>query len=355
MAVKSPEKPKNRFYYIDFLRALAIFAVIILHNSADAAGQYNKIPATDWLSAAFYNGLTRCCVPMFVMLSGALLLQPDRDVTIKELFRKRLPKLLIPLVVWSIIYEAFQFYTDKGYGTFNLLTALKAFYQGPLVFHFWFLYMMIGIYLVYPIINTFIRAATKSQVQYFIAVWFVTNCVCGIIGMATGLSIAVELNFFTGYIGYFVLGYYLNSTTFSNNHLKLIYKLCTVAFGISTIGIISLQINHVKGFNEIIESDFTPDIPLALAGIFLLVKNHQFKQNSGWWQRVVTEISAESYGIYIVHVLFLRLLFEKIYLNLAFKNQSLLWLVPAKSIAVLVLSYGLTKLIRLVPWLRMTV
>ena len=206
MAEKGPVQPQNRFYYFDFLRALAIFAVIILHSSADEAGQYGKIPATDWLSASFYNGLTRCCVPMFVLLSGALLLRPDRDVTISELFRKRLPKLVIPLIVWSIIYEAFQFYADKGYGTFNLLTALKTFYQGPLVFHFWFLYMMIGIYLVYPIVNTFIRAATKSQVQYFIAVWFVTNCVCGIIAIATGLNIAVELNFFTGYIGVFCAG-----------------------------------------------------------------------------------------------------------------------------------------------------
>ncbi|MCO5947493.1 acyltransferase [Mucilaginibacter flavidus] len=355
MADKSPEKPKNRFYYIDFLRALAIFAVIILHNSADAAGQYGKIPETDWLSAAFYNGLTRCCVPMFVLLSGALLLKPDRDVTIKELFRKRLPKLVIPLVVWSIIYEAFQFYTDKGYGTFNLLSALKTFYQGPLVFHFWFLYMMIGIYLVYPIINTFIRAATKSQVQYFIAVWFITNCVCGIIGIATGLSIAVELNFFTGYIGYFVLGYYINNYIFTAPQLKLIYAGCAFAFVVSISGIILLQTFRDKGFNEIIESDFTPDIPFALAGVFLLIKNRTFNLNPTWWQKLVTEISAESYGIYIVHVLFLRLLFDKIYLNLAFKNQSLLWIVPVKSIAVLGLSYGLTKLIRLVPWLRMTV
>jgi surface polysaccharide O-acyltransferase-like enzyme len=355
MADKGRKKPQNRYYYFDFLRALAIFAVIILHDSADAAGQYGKIPATDWLSAAFYNGLTRCCVPMFVLLSGALLLRSDRDVTISEVFRKRLPKLVIPLVVWSIIYEAFQFYTDKGYGTFNLLTALKIFYQGPLVFHFWFLYMMIGIYLVYPILNTFIRAATKSQVQYFIAVWFVTNCVCGIIGIATGLNIAVELNFFTGYVGYFVLGYYINHYTFSASQLKLIYAGCLVAFIISIGAIILLQTLRDKGFNDLIESDFTPDIPFALAGIFLLIKNHTFNLKPGWWQKNITQISTESYGIYIVHVLFVRLLFDKIYLNIAFKNQSLLWVVPAKSTAVLVLSYGLTKLIRMVPWLRMTI
>jgi surface polysaccharide O-acyltransferase-like enzyme len=203
MAEKGLPQPQNRFYYFDFLRASAIFAVIILHNSADLAGQYGK-------------------APLFVMLSGALLLKPDRDVTLTELFRKRLPKLLIPLVVWSIIYEAFQFCTDKGYGKFDLLLALKNFYQGPLVFHFWFLYMMVGMYLAYPILNAFIRAASRSVVQYFIVVWFVANGVCAIIGTSTGTNIAVELDFFTGYIGYFILGYYLNTTTFSANQLKLI-------------------------------------------------------------------------------------------------------------------------------------
>lgn len=95
MAEKSPVQPQNRFYYIDFLRALAILAVIILHNSADAAGQYGKIPGSDWFSATFYNGLTRCCVPMFVLLSGALLLRADKDVTIAELFPSAYPSWLL--------------------------------------------------------------------------------------------------------------------------------------------------------------------------------------------------------------------------------------------------------------------
>ena len=93
-----------RVFYFDFLRALAIIAVVFIHFSADVAGQYRKIATPDWLSAAFYNGLTRGCVPLFVMLSGALLLNPDKTVSIKEVFSKRLPKLVIPLVVWSIIY-----------------------------------------------------------------------------------------------------------------------------------------------------------------------------------------------------------------------------------------------------------
>lgn len=346
---------KSRFFYFDFLRALAIFAVIVLHFSADPAGQYGKISTSDWLSAALYNGLTRCCVPLFVLLSGALLLNPAKEVSIKELFAKRLPRLAIPLVVWSIIYEAFQFTTDKGYGEFHLIPVLKIFYQAPLVFHFWFLYMMIGIYLIYPIMNAFIRAAAKSHIQYFIVMWFIINCILGIAGTVFALNIGIELNSFIGYIGYFVLGYYLKNYTFTKRQLTRIYIASFAAFVISIAGIILLQAFHDIGFNDLIESDFTPDIPFALAGIFLLAKNHIADLKPGWWQKLIIQLSKESYGIYIVHVLFVRLLFDKIYLGFGFANGSLLWVIPLKAAVVLILSFGLAKLIRIVPWLRATV
>lgn len=141
---------------------------------------------------------------------------------------------------------------------FNLLRALKIFYQVPLVFHFWFLYMMIGIYVVDPILNTFIRTATKSQVQYFIAVWFITNCICGIIGIAAGLNIAIELNFFTGYVGYFVLGYYINNYTFPAPQLKLIYLGCLAAFIVSISGIIYCKPFATKGLMTLLKATLHP-------------------------------------------------------------------------------------------------
>lgn len=355
MADLNHDKSDNRYYYFDFLRALAIFAVIILHNSADQVGQYGKLSNTDWLSAAFYNGLTRFCVPMFVLLSGALLLNPAKEITVKELFTKRLPRLVIPLLVWSVFYEIFQYSTDKGYGQFHFLAALKTFYLGPLVFHFWFLYMLIGIYLIYPVLNAFVRAASRSLVFYFIVLWFITNCVFGMIGIIYGLSVGVELNGFTGYLGYFMLGYYLQHFGFSKQQLYIIYGLTILSLFASIAAAILLHTQGVKSALEIIECDFTPDIPFTLAGLFLLLKNHAFTPKQTWFKSIISQLGRESYGIYIVHVLWMRLLFDKLYLGLGFGNQSLFWVIPFKAIVVLALSYALTKLIRLVPGLRATV
>ncbi|MDN3580599.1 acyltransferase [Mucilaginibacter flavus] len=346
---------KPHLFYADFLRALATVAVITLHNAADPAAQYGHIPQNDWLSAAFYNGLCRFCVPMFVVLSGSLLLSPKKDVTIKELFSKRLPKLVIPLVFWSAFYMLFYHYFDKTYPSASFLYYLKAFYSVPLVFHFWFLYMMTGIYLAYPIINLFIRSATESQVLYFIVIWFIANCVLGIIDVSLETANNIELHIFTGYIGYFVLGYYLKSFSFSKRTLNTLYTLCVIAFIASIAGIILLQVYQFKHATDLIESDVTPEIPFAVAGLFLFMKNYPFSTKQQWWKKIANHISQESYGIYILHVLCMQLMFGKGFLNIDFGTLSLLWVIPIKMLMALSLAFIMVKILKRVPLLNRTI
>lgn len=351
----TPSQSPSRFFYLDMLRAIAIIAVIVLHNSDDAVEHYGKISSVDWLSVCVYNGLTRFCVPMFIVISGSLLLNPARETSIRELFTKRLPKLVIPLVTWTVIYVLYQNYTKQIFSKFGPVDYLKAFYQGPMIFHFWFLYLMIGIYLLSPIINLFIKSATKNQVLYFLAVWFAVNCVFGLMQIAFGLTIGIELFFFTGYSGYFVLGYYLQSTNFTQKALKILSAAGIAAFVISVAGIILMYTNHFGHAGDVVEDDFTPELPFAVAGLFLFLKNYTFSNNPAWWKSIFSQLSKESYGIYIVHVLVMRVLFESTGLNLQFNAIPLPALAIIKTVIVLVLSFGLVKLIRLVPLLKATI
>jgi surface polysaccharide O-acyltransferase-like enzyme len=353
IAGNAPVKPQ--LFYADFLRALATVAVITLHNAADPAAQYGHIPQNDWLSAAFYNGLCRFCVPMFVLLSGSLLLNPTKDVTVKELFTKRLSKLVVPLVFWSAFYMIFYHYFDKTYPSAGFLYYLKAFYSMPLVFHFWFLYMMTGIYLAYPIINLFIRSATESMILYFIVIWFTANCVLGIIDISLETANNIELHVFTGYIGYFVLGYYLKNFTFSKRTQYTLYTLSSIAFIISIAGIILLQVYHFKHATDLIESDLTPEIPFAVAGLFLFMKNYPFSIKQQWWKVIINSISKESYGIYILHVLCMQLVFGKGFLNTNLGTLSLLWVIPLKMLIALSLAFILVKVLKRIPLLKLTI
>src|ERR1035437_8063152 len=163
----SKTAPVSRVYFAEILRALAIFAVIVLHNSADYGEQYGQIPMSHWWAGTIWDGLVRFCVPMFVMLSGAFLLKQGKEVSIKEVFSKRLTKIVLPLIFWSIIYVLYDGYNSEGgIRGINVKEQLKVFIEGPVpgAYHFWFLYMLIGIYLLYPIINLFIASAKEIHI-----------------------------------------------------------------------------------------------------------------------------------------------------------------------------------------------
>lgn len=366
----SKPKPKtvdSRVYFADVLRAIAIFAVIILHNAADYADQYGEIPMSHWWAGDIWNGVVRFCVPMFVMLSGAFLLKAGKVVTAREVFTKRLPKIVIPLVFWSIIYVLSSGYnSETGIKGINILEQLKAFYNGPVggAYQLWFLYMLIGIYLLYPIINFFITAAQKQHIEYFLIVWFIINSVIGILNMIFNIETTIEFNFFTGYVGYFVLGYYLFNYTFSKQQLSAAYFLGLLGVIVSCTFPYFFFRHGFEDTHSLIESDFTPDVVFCEIALFLYFRTRQRLGNrkgvAGRILRFITkEISKESFGIYFVHVLLIGVLFSETpvfgRLSEQINDMHPAWSIPIKSVIVIIISYLISKLIRQIPYLRKVV
>ncbi len=350
-----PIQPVNRIFYADVLRVIAIIAVIILHNASDYVPEYGKIPLSYWWAGAIYNGLARFCVPMFVILSGAFLLKKNKEVTIQEVFSKRIPKILIPLIFWSIVYVVYEnSMMEDGWKNFHLWDTLSTFYQGPVIYHFWFLYMLIGVYLIYPILNVFISAAKEIHIRYFLIMWIITNTFFGLIETMYGLSIGIELNSFTGYAGYFLLGYYLTNFTFTTKQLNVFYFLAVLSLIFSTIMpylLIKCQVAHAS---EITESDFTPDIILAVMGLYLWMKNRSFRAvPSSLSYKIIGLISMESFGIYLIHVLIMEYAFtdDKPYSEF-FSNLHPVWGIPLKAGVILVTSFLIVRAIRYIPVLK---
>jgi surface polysaccharide O-acyltransferase-like enzyme len=348
-------KTQPRFFYADMLRAISIIAVIILHSASDYDDQLGDIPMSHWWSGVVWDGLVRFCVPMFVVLSGAFLLKAGKGVTFKEVFFKRLPKILIPLVFWSVVYVLFKNYSDnKSITEINVKVQLKTFFEGPVYYHLWFLYMFAGIYLLYPIINFFITAAKEIHIRYFLIIWFITNSVFGILVILFDLNIGIDLNFFTGYSGYFVLGYYLVNYTFTPKQLRVIYWLGITGFLISSlVAYICIKLNF-EDRAGLIESDFTPDIVLSVIGLFLWIKNRVYKNDdTGILHTAIHEISKESMGIYLVHVLVMETIFssDRSYFK-AFNDWHPSWGILVQSLIVLFISFWIIKLIKLIPYLK---
>lgn len=151
--------------WIVFIRVIATFSVIILHVSAEIPTLYNKVSNTTWFIGNFFDSLVRCCVPLFLMISGALLLGKGIDKF--DFLRKRFLRVLLPFLFWSSIYIFSNiFFKILHHEDFNLLEYISNSIHYGSANHMWFVYMILGIYLFIPILNKWIINSNKKEINF---------------------------------------------------------------------------------------------------------------------------------------------------------------------------------------------
>ena len=137
----------GRLVYADLLRVAATLAVVILHLSG---GWISEVPVASgaWRVFNVYDGLTRWCVPVFVMLSGMFLLDPKKSLSYRSLFFRQILRIVVALVVWSVVYGLFALFLNGTPLTLSaLMQILRELVWGKLHYHLWFLPMIVGLYL----------------------------------------------------------------------------------------------------------------------------------------------------------------------------------------------------------------
>ncbi|KAA9022279.1 acyltransferase [Niallia endozanthoxylica] len=337
----------ERVLYLDWLRVIAITMVVTIHISGGIV-QVNYFDApTNWLAANFYESISRSAVSLFVMISGAVLLGDNREFQYKPFFTKRMSKLFIPLIGWSMIYYGYQVFAE-WYPSFSLKEFIVLFLTNGVSGHFWFMYMMIGLYLTVPIINVFIRHAKKRDIEYFLILWIYASVIVKSMKFIWGYSFSIELYMVTNYIGYFVLGYYLHHFP-----LKRIWEKTAIVFGgISIFVTFVLTYYDTKAAGGILQEfwyeNHAPNVLLSSIGIFLLCKNLFAKRKLGF---VFHQISRLSYGIYLVHILLMTMLSNKIIvvINELFHPA---FSIPLHVVIFVTISCCLSFLLNKIPFLR---
>lgn len=152
---------------MDAARVGACFMVIVLHAAAVNFHVFDD----QWGASNFYDSLTRSCVPVFLMISGVLLL--NRQESLPAFFSKRFARILPPLLFWSLFYMAWNAFHGKHYG--NVFGWLQALANGPVAFHLWYLYAILGIYLFVPFLRTIWQAAGAAEKKLFLAIWMLAS------------------------------------------------------------------------------------------------------------------------------------------------------------------------------------
>ncbi|GGH06643.1 acyltransferase [Mucilaginibacter phyllosphaerae] len=290
--------------WINNLRLVAMFAVIVLHTASPLLFKYDSSPIHHWLAADIYNALTRFAVPVFVMITGALLLH--REYKLTGFLKKRIGRLIIPFLFWSLVYIAYQWYIEVITFTDSIRTnAHIVYYQlkNGSYYHLWYVYLLFGLYLFIPVLSKFVRNASEKELLYFLLIWFVAMIVSE--PYLTIFNTAIDLHNFTGYIGYLVLGYYLAYKKFSIRGQLFISVALFVSFaGIITAGTYYLQLRS-KGLLTLFYEPIGPFVLVLSSAAFLTAKNSSFKLNP-IINKTIQNASKYTLGIYLSHALVLN-------------------------------------------------
>ena len=282
--------------YISNLRNIATFSVILLHVSGAFLFKYNDIEMGSWKLANLFDSSVRFCVPIFLMITGTLLL--NKTDTLKDLINKRLKRVIYPLIFWSVIY----FFWSKADSiiTTDIFTLLKDFLKAlpnGVSFHFWYIYIIIGIYLFIPIFKKWVSASSKREIEYFLIIW-------GITLLYNPYTIKYlpnfELIYFSRFIGYILLGFYIDkhiAVSKKSLFAGIIFLLTGIAATYYLTQILSYRNNT---FMEVFYDYLSPNVAMSATGIFLIGKNlftHQSKFSES--------LDKYSFGIYFIHIIIL--------------------------------------------------
>jgi surface polysaccharide O-acyltransferase-like enzyme len=154
---------------MDAARVVACFMVVLLHVAALNFHVFDD----QWWASNFYDSLTRSCVPLFLMITGVLML--GKDESLPDFFRKRFIRVLPPLLFWSLFYMAWNtWHGDREYGPWY--GWLRELLNGPVTFHLWYLYAIVGIYLFVPFLRKIWNATGQAERKTYLAIWALASC-----------------------------------------------------------------------------------------------------------------------------------------------------------------------------------
>jgi surface polysaccharide O-acyltransferase-like enzyme len=289
----------NRIESLDNLRVLATFAVILVHVSHPLTEQIHH---QYWWISNLYDSSARFCVPIFLMISGSLLLNKQEDI--KSFLSKRMMRILIPFLFWNTVYvlvnQYFLYESTKQF--FGINEIIKAYLKGA-SFHFWYVYMILGLYLFIPFLTVWTTLKKQSQMLYFLGIWLITITVSCL--PLKYQQYSTELPYFSGFVGYLILGYWLSN---QNIPRKTSQILGAILF-ISGIAITYYATQWATLRQNVFVHQYydycTLNVAMTSIGLFLMVKNLPVLEIK-ILQKVRGSFAKFSYGIYLVHILVLN-------------------------------------------------
>ena len=348
---KEKEATKDRVVYLDILRIVSIFFVMMIHVSVHSMSELDPASFT-WQIQNFYNAISRWCVPVLVMISGTLFL--NIEITIEKLFKKYILRIVIVYCVWSLCY-AFIFQLIPKH---NIRGFISSTIKGH--YHMWFLLMIVGLYIITPFLRKIVQ--DEIYIQYFLALSLVFALaipeVISIIKTVSeeyGTKVETLINkanihFMLGFTIYYVGGYYLDKITISEKQAKYIILLGILGF-IFTVILTSVFSIYKKTSIQVFYSNQSINVCFEAVLIFWLFKKRfskkQFSEKS---KTIIRALSKYSFGAYLIHVFVITVLSDQLHLSNVSFNP--LFAIPFVTFLVFIISFCASAILNHIPFIK---
>lgn len=335
-------KEQEHIGWVDILRILACFLVVLAHCCDPFVGRSDANPA-EFLSGAYWGSFVRCSVPLFVMISGVVLLPVKMDMG--SFYSRRMKRILIPLIGWSLV-TPFLFWAYLAIAPATLSPnidmaqhTLPMAYKNALSFVFnfnyattplWYLYMLVGVYLFIPIIGAWLKTAEQKDIRMFLWIWGVSMCLPYLQMLAPALGYTGNfgnmgllgicdwnpygsLYYFSGFLGYIVLAHYL--VRFPLNWswgltLLVAIPLFLVGYAITSLGFVLTQKyfpgNYAK--LEIVWYFSGINVFMMTFAVFILIQKIRMAPSP-----LISKIASLTFGVYLCHFLLVQAGYDVVY------------------------------------------
>ena len=326
---------KEHIVWLDVVRFAAMFTVVCCH-SADPFNFYSGSASADLedikLWGAVYGAFLRPCVPLFVMITGALLLPVRGETSI--FYRKRISRVFWPFLIWSVLYNIFPYatnllgfdsdvilacfpYADEDVMSRSLDVSLKYIAEIPLNFstisgHMWYIYLLIGMYLYMPIFSAWVEKASEKAKRWFLIAWGITLLIPYyrmfvnpyIWGSCSWNEFYMLYNF-AGFNGYLLLGHYFRYYDWKlSKTLVWGMPMFLMGYAVTFFGF-----RYMTALPDCTPDEYelflyycSPNVMLMTIPLFLILK--KVKVTNLRVQKALANLTICGFGVYMIHFFF---------------------------------------------------
>ena len=332
----------NRTAWIDLLRVVACALVVLAHCCDSFVGAFDT-DRVAFISGAAIGSLTRPSVPLFVLMTAILLLPLKPDTTLTGFYKKRIGRILPPLIFWSIALPVlfFIYYRYINPATLNPTIDVASYTPGNLlqkiwlmVFNFnfdtvplWYLYMLVGLYLIMPVLNSWLVSASKKDVRTVLYIWGFTLFIpylkllaphVGYQGNFGSMEIlgACDWNqygtfyYLTGFIGYLILAYYMRTWQINWSNAKaaaICIPMFIAGYAITFCGFVKIQDFFPGDYSYLEVIWYFTGVNVFMMTFPVLLLCSRIKMQPKQW---LTKLASLTFGIYLCHFIFIYSSFD---------------------------------------------